>query len=579
MNCQHKLLCVLFLSSFILGCRKEVTSIVPPSLHMESMFVINGNRTATLGWTQVQNGTAVELQIHRSIDSSFTPSNQTLLITIPAASITFVDTGLVNGTTYYYSVIPVELANGSVKKPGTSNAFAMARPYDYGSISAIKFSEHIQPIFLSGCGTNSCHDGRDSEAPRLKTWEDFFKGGEHGAIVVPYRGNKSHIIYHINTDTLLAPVSSPHMPFPGFNIPSDQIQLTKRWIDEGAYNDEGAVAFSVTPKGKILVANQSEDLVTVIDIATNMVMRYVQAGTPITPVSIPSSPHHVRADAQGKYFYVTLINDQELWKFSAETNQFIQKVSVPPSPADVILTSTGDTAIVTNFSATSQIAALVDTRTMQVIKTFPLPPFVSFSHGALLSHDGKRLYTTNQGSGNLVQINLSDGTTNIIALDTTGTLTSLTQPYLSDESPDGRFIYTACYFTNDVRIVDRTVDSIRATRIVPVGLRPMHVKVSPDGQYVISANQGSDNITFINTSDYSTTTVSNIAHQPHGIEFSPDGTLIYITCENRTETIPPHHPTSGSKISGYVTVIDYATKTVINTIEVGAFAAGISVVK
>ena len=572
------LYCILLLL-IILGCKDVVTTVIQPRPHIESMFAINGNQTVTLGWTGILYGTAVELQIHRSLDSNFIPSNQTILTTISSSDTLYTDNGLTNGTRYYYSVVPIEKLSGGVKRPGTSYARSMARPYNYNTITDIKFSEHIQPIFQSSCGTNGCHDGSNSEAPRFREWEDFFKGGPHGAIVVPYRGNKSHVIYHMNTDTLLAPVSSPHMPLNGFNVPTNQVQLIKRWIDEGASNDEGAVAFSISSKGKLLVANQADDLVTVIDIATNMVMRCVQAGDTVRPNQIPSAPHHVRADAQGKYFYVTLINSQELWKFSVATHEFIQKVSVPPSPADVILTSTGDTAIVTNFSATTQIAALIDTRTMQVIKTFPIPPLVSFSHGALLSHDGKRLYTTNQSSGNLTQINLSDGSMDIIALDTSGARTSFTQPYLSDESPDGRFIYTACNSTNDVRMVDRTIDSTRATRIIPVGVRPLHVKVSPDGQYIISANQGSDNITFINASDYSTTTISGIAHQPHGIEFSPDGAFLYISCENRTEIIPPHHPTSGSKISGYVTVIDYATKTVIKSIEVGAFAAGISVVK
>ncbi|MBI1807904.1 MAG: beta-propeller fold lactonase family protein [Ignavibacteria bacterium] len=597
---------VLLTCSIVLSCKEESVQILPLAPRIESLFAINGNGSVTLGWTDVEGGTAAALQLYRSVDKNFALSNQTLLASFPPASTQFVDTGLINGQRYYYRIVPVEQTSGGAQRMGVSQEVAtMARPYDYSSVGEIRFSEHIQPIFLSGCAVSGCHVGSDTAANSivlknafhnriakathdekfsLKEWEDFFKGGDHGAIVIPYRSSKSHIVYHMNTDTLVAPVSSPHMPpLAAFNIPADQLRLIMRWIDQGAADDYGAVAFSVNPKGKILVANQAEDLVTVIDIATNLVSRYVQAGDSNVFTQVPSAPHHVRADRQGKFFYTTLINAQELWKFSAVTHQFVQKVQVPPSPADVILTAGGDTAIVTNFSTTSQIAALVDTRTMQVIKTFILPsalrPFVSFSHGALLSHDGQRLYITNQGSGNLIAISMTDGSMSLIALDTSGTPTSNTQPYLSDESLDGRYVYTSCYGTNEVRVIDRMIDTTRAIGIIPVGTRPLHVKFSPDGQYVLAANQGSEDVTFIRTSDFTTSTVSNIAHQPHGIEFSPDGTLVYITCENRTEVIPPHHPTQGSKIPGFVTVIDYASKQVIKTIEVGAFAAGVTVIQ
>jgi len=457
------------------------------------------------------------------------------------------------------------------------------RATDYSSISTIVFSKHVLPILANNCLSSGCHNSTNAASGLvLDSWESIFSGSRSGAMVVSGNSFMSHLMQVINNDTTLSPVSFPQMPLSRNPLPQDQILFLKRWIDEGAKNDLGEVPFAHPKKGKVFVTNQSADLVAVIDIETNLVMRYVTTGTQPRG-SIPAAPHHVRIDQQGIYFYVTLINDQELWKFSATTYEFIAKVSVTPSPADIILTPSGDTAIVTHFSTLPQIATLVDTRTMQVIKTFtvptPLRPFVSFAHGALLSGDGKRLYTTNQGTGNLTEITLIDNSMRIVALDTSGAPTSDTKPYLADESPDGRYIFVACYGTDDVRVIDRQRDSTRATRIIPVGTRPLHVHVSDDGEYVLAANQGSDDVTIIRTSDYSTTTIPDVGRQPHGVDLSPDGRFLYVTCENQTDAIPPHHPTIGSRGISFVTVIDFASRRIIRRIEVGGFAAGISISK
>jgi hypothetical protein len=51
---------------------------------------------------------------------------------------------------------------------------------------------------------------------------------------------------------------------------------------------------------------------------------------------------------------------------------------------------------------------------------------------------------------------------------------------------------------------------------------------------------------------------------------------VYVTCENvRGE--PPHHPVYGSVAPGFLVLIDVASQAVIKRIEVGGFAAGVSV--
>ncbi len=453
---------------------------------------------------------------------------------------------------------------------------------DPAAISTIHFSQHVRPILAGNCLTAGCHNSYDAAANlRLDTWGHIFAGATSGAVVVSGNAFMSHLMQVVNPDTMMSPVAYPQMPLGQTSLTHNEVLLLKRWIDEGARNDDGHLPFESTPGGRIFATNQSADLVAVIDVATNLVIRYVSAG-PQPPGQIPNAPHHVRVDKRGMYFYVTLINAQELWKFDARTYELLAKIAVPPQPADIILTSSGDTAIVTHFDPLSQdIVTFIDTRTMEILQTIRVPSFlqdfVSRAHGALLSHDGKRIYTTNLASGNLCQIELSDASVSLIALDTTGAPRSNTLPYLLDESQDGRFLYVSCSATNDVRVIDREIDSTRASSVIPVGRWPLHVKISPDGRYIFTANQLSDDVTIIDPETYATTTIPDVGRQPHGIEFSPDGKFFYITCENVADVIPPHHPTVGSRGISFVVVIDIASHRVVKRIEVGGFAAGISV--
>src|ERR1043166_8376183 len=153
----------LLIPILIIGCRNEVDNVVlSSSLHIESLFAMNGNRTVTLGWTVVENGNATRLQIYRSTDKNFTPSSHTLIASLAPATIMYVDTSVSNNQRYFYRIIPVEETSGGTRRSGISDEATMARPYDYSTVDKIVFSEHIQPIFLSACAVSGCHIGESA---------------------------------------------------------------------------------------------------------------------------------------------------------------------------------------------------------------------------------------------------------------------------------------------------------------------------------------------------------------------------------------------------------------------------------
>jgi YVTN family beta-propeller protein len=596
--CCHQnwklLLSAIVLLAYLQGCSHAHG----PDTHdhdpaVGALFAINGDRSVTLGWTAVEGWATIEYQLYRSTDPAFTPTAETHIATLPASSMRYVDSPLVNNQRYYYRVVPVVDVGRGMRGEGVSEDVTPARPFDFSAVGSIVFSEHVQPIFLSGCAVSGCHVGtgnlgkfsasaalrktlHDDEQFSLKTWEDIFAGGGHGAVVIPYKAHKSHLVYHINTDTLVAPVSLPHMPLAGFTIPTLQRDLIMRWIDEGGQNDLGEVAFSTFPHGRILATNQAEDLVTVIDAETRLVARYLQAGVPNVFVQPPDAPHNVTLDVPRDVFYVNLVAAGKVLKFRLSDHQLLGEVGGISSPTQVAITSTGDTGYVAQFANGVNAIRLFNTQTMTLIGQVSSPS-LDKPHGVQLSPDRSQLWVTGNISDNLMVVDVATQNKTIIPLRGVPTTAQLL-PYQTIMTSDGRYVYVSCQQSNEVCVVDR--DSMKVVRVIPVGQWPLILAITPDNRFVYVANRNSNDVSVIRTSDNTVAvTIPNVGPQPHGVAIDPAGRYAYVTCENVSSNgVPPHHPTSGSKIPGFVTVIDLTTNTVVKQIEVGAFAAGVAAV-
>lgn len=91
-------------------------------------------------------------------------------------------------------------------------------------------------------------------------------------------------------------------------------------------------------------------------------------------------------------------------------------------------------------------------------------------------------------------------------------------------------------------------------------------------------NQASQSVSIIDVATRRVVgTITGLKTQPHAVAFSPDGRHAFVTCENQTGGDHQHHPIVGAKTPGIVYVIDTATRAIVRSIEVGAFAAGIAI--
>jgi len=588
--CRRGVFRLLAAGLFLGGCADETTQVVVPE-YSTSVFVLNDNEAVTMGWTPWLNGTPDEIDVHRGTQADFSPSVATLLATLPGTATQYVDSDVVNGAVSYYRLVPVALSAEGQRNGGASTVSVPGRPFDYSAVTVPSYAD-IQAIFNSTCAVHGCHVGQDDVTPdgtigariahggqfSLKSWEDLFYGEKDGAVVIPFKSDHSDLLFHVNSDTLIAPVASPHMPLAGFNLPASQVQALQRWIDEGGRDDAGTIPFSTPTSGRITTVCASEDLLAVIDVESNFLMRFVPVGSAADPGNPFGAPHHVKADPAGEFFYVTLISSQELWKFSASTYELLGTVPIPFQPADIAFTGTGDTAYVTSFNSTSGLVSLVNTQTMQVLQSI-LTPFASNPHGIVLSHDRTHAFVTNAGSGNLTMINTADNSTSLIALDTLGNpFSSNVRPYLADLTPDDRYLFVTDYAqgAQNVYVIDLQTDPTKPSIVIPIGGRSVHVAVTPDGTKAFVCNLDLNSVHVIFIPGFTFTTIQNVGKQPHGVVFTPDGRTAYVTTENTLTPDPPHHPTNGSAGVSHVYVIDVPSLQITRSIEVGAFGQGLT---
>ena len=97
----------------------------------------------------------------------------------------------------------------------------------------VSFVREVQPIFETSC--SGCH-GDTAQLSRfdLRTRESALRGGARGSDIVPGNAEGSRLYRRV------AGLEQPGMPAQGTPLTAAQIDLVKRWIDEGAKWDAAA---------------------------------------------------------------------------------------------------------------------------------------------------------------------------------------------------------------------------------------------------------------------------------------------------------------------------------------------------
>ena len=136
------------------------------------------------------------------------------------------------------------------------------------------------------------------------------------------------------------------------------------------------------------------------------------------------------------------------------------------------------------------------------------------------------------------------------------------------EEGDGAKAYVTLVNDNAVAVLSTSTNTVIDTdpeangvQHIPVGDRPRGIAISPDGREAYVANAGDNTVSVIDTATKEVVDTITVGREPQGIAFAPDGATAYVTnIEDDT-----------------VSVIDTATRTQTTTIEVGRSPQSIAV--
>ena len=171
--------------------------------------------------------------------------------------------------TYLRGFHPARAAFASVpRSPGVSSALALAFAcVAFAADKKANYDDDVRPIFAEHC--LGCHNADKKKADLdLTTFSAMSQGSVSGKVVEGGDPDKS-LLY-----LFTAHKEEPHMPPNKARIPDKQLDVLKRWIEQGALENAGATA-AEKPKNAITAATPGV---------------YKPKGTPIMPGPLPLEP-------------------------------------------------------------------------------------------------------------------------------------------------------------------------------------------------------------------------------------------------------------------------------------------------
>lgn len=459
--------------------------------------------------------------------------------------------------------------------------------------SGVSFTKEVLPILRQNCALSGCHQSRltNSDNLELTSWQSIMYGGyDHGAPIIPYNAFWSGLVSHISNDTNISIIARPRMPewrpgtTTGRYLDPNEIQTIVKWINEGAKDDNGNIAFS-NITNKAFITNQASDYVAVVNTDNNFLVRLIPVGGR-QGASTLAVPHHITIDNQGRYFYIADINEGFIEKYDAMSYERAGRTYLGSSPAEVFLNNAGTTGYVTNWDATGldRSVKVIDTKSFSLISTIT-DVRMKATHGGRVLHNDSLFICASQLSEYVLFISMPDNVlidatpiANDVPPNGNGTAAQKYQPYGIAITRDDKFAFITCPRANDVRVVD--LKSHQVVNIIPVGHNPVMIEVSPDNKWCYVPCRNDNSVSVIDVSTQTVVyTIPDVGVQPHGVDFTSNGHFAYVTCESQGTNNPfIHHPVTQNVKPGTTAVIDvWAGHEKTDNIEMASFPNGIAI--
>ncbi|WP_236974181.1 exo-alpha-sialidase [Membranihabitans maritimus] len=231
----------------------------------------------------------------------------------------------------------------------------------------------------------------------------------------------------------------------------------------------------------------------------------------------------------------------------------IETISIGNNPHEIGITPDQRYAYLSSYEAPGNQILVVDLMKRTQVDTIFTKDKIRI-HGVAISSDGKNAYFTAGQSSFIVEVETS---TNTIArsIPTHGELSHMV--YLS---PDDEYILTANITSEDISVINRSTGKLE--KIIPAGKGVEGMAFTPDGQFLWALNQTGGTITIIDWSTMEVVETIDCPGMPVRIKFTENGDRALV---------------AGWSENGTLTVIDTKSKEEIKRIPVGGYAIGVEI--
>jgi YVTN family beta-propeller protein len=219
-----------------------------------------------------------------------------------------------------------------------------------------------------------------------------------------------------------------------------------------------------------------------------------------------NNAHNMWTDKDQNLIYATQWFDNKTTIFDRNTGKLVKNIEVGDDPSHVMTSTKTDELMVALHG--EQGVAVLGPKGESIKKIIPLQfagQDPSHPHGHWMSGDDRYMVTPDEFTGTATIYDMMEN--KILAKVKTGH-----SPIAIGMTPDGSKSYVADFFDSTVSVIDTTTatliktinllenyDPISGNVSGPIGFLPIQTPVSPDGQYLVTANTGSGTITIIDT--------------------------------------------------------------------------------
>lgn len=319
----------------------------------------------------------------------------------------------------------------------------------------------------------------------------------------------------------------------------------------------------------IYVCNQGSATISVINVSTLEVEETIDLQE--LGFSANAKPHHATVEPDGSFWYVTLIGENRVLKFSAD-NELIAQTEIEVPGLMALHPSKDFLFVGRSMSAVNPPQSFVKISRSDMTISDEIDLFFSRPHAIVTSSKKEHIFVASLSSNQILTTNTETGESEFISLE------GMNHMFVNFAiSPDESTLVGTTQMTGKFLIFDIS-DPFNPVlkNSIDVNAQPWHPVYSSDGKFVYFGNKEANSITAINMENQTieSVIVDQSLAQPHGAVLSSDNRYLFVT-NNNTKHDRMNATDNDMSSTGMVAVIDTETFQIVKMIEVGKNPTGI----